>query len=51
MPGGPPGRYQAMLKYHTDTDMPAEQIHQIGLREVANTKEKMHKVLYDVYMP
>ncbi|HHL43295.1 MAG TPA: DUF885 domain-containing protein, partial [Hellea balneolensis] len=40
--------YQSRLKYYTTTNLTAEQIHQIGLKEVARIQAEMHKIMDQV---
>ncbi|QUN04667.1 DUF885 domain-containing protein [Shewanella yunxiaonensis] len=40
--------YQYLANYHTTTTMPVEQIHQIGLQEVARIRQEMDKVRQQV---
>nr|WP_228729996.1 DUF885 domain-containing protein [Shewanella avicenniae] len=40
--------YQTLANYHTTTTMPVEEIHQIGLQEVARIKAEMDKVRQQV---
>jgi uncharacterized protein (DUF885 family) len=40
--------YQAKIREFVTLDLPAEQIHQIGLREVAKIRARMHDVMREV---
>ena len=40
--------YQAQLKYYTTTDMTADEIHNIGLKEVARIQGEMSKIMKQV---
>ena len=47
---GPPGRYMAMLRYYCDfqdSDTP-ENLHQMGIKEVARIQTQMKKVRYNI---
>lgn len=37
--------YQSRLKYYTTTDLSADEIHEIGLKEVARIQSEMHKIM------
>jgi len=39
--------YPACLKFHTDTNLTALEVHNIGLREVARIEKEMKKILLD----
>lgn len=43
LPGGKEA-YQLLVRYHTTTDMSPEEIHQLGLQEVARIEKEMEKV-------
>ena len=43
LPGGE-GAYRYLIRYHTSTDMTPEQIHELGLREVARIEKEMEAV-------
>ncbi len=40
--------YQARLKHYTTTDMSADEIHEIGLKEVARIQDEMHQIMTQV---
>ena len=40
--------YAARLRHYTTTDMTAEDIHEIGLKEVARIQDEMRKIMKDV---
>ncbi len=40
--------YQAQIKKYTTLDLSAEEIHQIGLNEVARIRQRMHEVMAEV---
>ncbi|NVK55068.1 MAG: DUF885 family protein [Alteromonadaceae bacterium] len=40
--------YQAQIKKYTTLALTAEEIHQIGLAEVANIRQRMHNIMKDV---
>ena len=40
--------YQAQIKVYTTLDLPPEEIHQIGLAEVAKIKAEMHDIMKEV---
>ena len=42
---GPPGRYAAMLRYHCNTEMSADEIHDMGRQEVQRIMGKMTNVM------
>ena len=44
LPGGA-DYYAARLKHYTTTDLSADEIHQIGLREVARIQERMREIM------
>ena len=40
--------YEARLQHYTTTDMSADEIHEIGLQEVARIQDEMRKIMQDV---
>ena len=40
--------YKACLKFHTSTDLTAEEIHEIGLKEVARIQDDMRKIVIEL---
>ncbi len=40
--------YKACLKWHISVDMPPQEVHELGLKEVARIREGMNKVKQDV---
>jgi prolyl oligopeptidase len=40
--------YKYLIKYYTTTDLSADQIHQMGLKEVARIKGEMNKIIKEV---
>lgn len=50
LPGGPEA-YQFLISRYTTTDKSAEEIHQIGLREVARLRHEMEKIRQELGFP
>ena len=42
--------YRAALKFHTDLDIPPEEIHEIGKKEVARIAGQMRQVRYKLFV-
>lgn len=48
LPGCGPEFYRACLKFHTSTDLSAEQIHEMGIQEVARIEEEMKEIIKEL---
>lgn len=47
MPNGP-AYYERLVRYHTTLDITADEIHQIGIKEVARIRSEMEKIIKEV---
>jgi len=48
LPGCGPEFYKACIKFHTSTDLTADQIHEKGIKEVARIEEEMKEIMKEL---